>query len=292
MFFCNKITSIIFLLLLFVVKVCAFEQTVSPQDNITVGDTVVLNIKADGLTIDSLDKTKLQDFNFGDFELLDIQPAQDNSINFILSVYKSGKVELLSVELQYEYENQQKFIKTKALPIEIKSVLNPQQPSQDILDIKGIAKFNHGFLWYLFFVMAIILLVVIIYLICKYIKEKNRKPTQEEIIQSIPPKEYALKQLDELLSLGLIQKGHIKEYYDKLSDIVRFYVSRIYSVDGMEKTTTELYLMLKNKITPEYNRELKNYLLNCDFVKFAKLIPTEEETKKDFDTAKKFVEEL
>ena len=256
----SKITSILFLLL-FVVDVYAFEQTLSPQDNITVGDKVCLNIKASGLTIDSLDKSKLKELNFGDFELLDVQPAQDNSLNFILSAYKSGKVELLSVELQYE-EEQQKFIKTKALPLEIKSVLNPQEPSKDILDIKGISKFNHGLVWYLFFILAIVFLAIIVYLSYKYIKKKNRKPTREEIIQAIPPKEYALKQLNDLIVLDLIKKGHIKEYYDKLSDIIRFYVSRVYSIDGMEKTTTELYLMLKNKIVPEHNRELKNYLLN------------------------------
>ena len=286
----SKITSILFLLL-FVVDVYAFEQTLSPQDNITVGDKVCLNIKASGLTIDSLDKSKLKELNFGDFELLDVQPAQDNSLNFILSAYKSGKVELLSVELQYE-EEQQKFIKTKALPLEIKSVLNPQEPSKDILDIKGISKFNHGLVWYLFFILAIVFLAIIVYLSYKYIKKKNRKPTREEIIQAIPPKEYALKQLNDLIALDLVKKGHIKEYYDKLSDIIRFYVSRVYSIDGMEKTTTELYLMLKNKIVPEHNRELKNYLLNCDFVKFAKLVPTEEEIEKDFNIAKKFIEEL
>ena len=155
MFFSKKIISILYLLLLLAVNVYAFEQSLSPQDNITVGDKVVLNIKADGLTVDSLDKSKLQELNFGDFELLDVQSAQDNSVNFILSVYKSGKTELLSVELQYEYENQQKFVKTNAVPVEIKSVLNPQEPSQDVLDIKGIVKFNHSLLWYLYFVLAI-----------------------------------------------------------------------------------------------------------------------------------------
>ena len=140
--------------------------------------------------------------------------------------------------------------------------------------------------------MILIILGLISYFIYKYIKKKKRKPTQEEIIQSIPPKEYALKQLDELTALNLIENGHIKEYYDKLSDIIRFYVSRTYFVDGMEKTTTELYSMLKNKITLEQNRELKNYLINCDFVKFAKFIPDRDDIKKDFDTAKGFIEKL
>lgn len=270
----------------------AFEQTLSPQQDITVGDKVVLNIKAEGLTVDSLDKAKLSEANFGDFELLDVKSAQDGSVDFILSVYKAGKVELLSVEIPYEYIDQKKFVKTNALPIEVKSVLDPKNPPTDILGIKNIVKFRHGLLWYLPFLIILIILALAVYFICKYIKKKNRKPTEEEIIQSIPPKEYALKQLDDLIALNLIEKGHIKEYYDKLSDIIRFYISRSYSVDGMEKTTTELYSMLKNKISPEHNRELKNYLINCDFVKFAKLIPSQEDIKKDFDTAKDFVEKL
>ena len=157
MFFSKVVSSIIILLIL-VVDLYSFEQTLSPNENISVGDKVVLNIKADDLNIDSLDKSKLKELNFGDFELLDIQPAQDGTVNFVLSVYKAGKVELLSVEIPYTYNDEKKFVKTKALPIEIKSVLNPQQPPADIQDIKGIIKFNHGILWYVFFILILIIL--------------------------------------------------------------------------------------------------------------------------------------
>ena len=109
MFFSRVVSSIIILLIL-VVDLYSFEQTLSPQDNLTVGDNVVLNIKAEGLTVDSVDKGKLQELNFGDFELLDIQAAQDGTIDFILSAYKSGKVELLSVEIPYIYYDQKKFV--------------------------------------------------------------------------------------------------------------------------------------------------------------------------------------
>ncbi len=148
MFFCKVVSSIVVLLIL-VVNLYSFEQTLSPEENITIGDKVVLNIKAEGLTVNSLNVAKLKDLNFGDFELLDVQPAQDGTVNLVLSVYKSGKVELLSVEIPYIYNDEKKFVKTKALPIEIKSVLNPQQPPTDIQDIKGIIKFNHGILWYI-----------------------------------------------------------------------------------------------------------------------------------------------
>ena len=290
-FYKRKILTAAFILLNFV-NLYAFEQTLTPEKNITVGDKVSLNIKAEGLTVNSIDKEKLADLNFGDFELLDMRQAADGSVDFILSVYKAGKTELLSVEIPYTYENQQKFVKTKALPVEITSVIDPKNPPQDIAGIKGIIKFRHGILWYIPFLIALIILSVIGYFVYKFIKNKNRKPTPEEIIQAIPPKEYALKQLDELAAEDLTAKGLIKEYYDRLSDIIRFYLARVYSVDTMEKTTTELYQMLKDKITPEHNREIKNYLQNCDFVKFAKFIPKEEEIKKDFDKAKDFIEKI
>lgn len=288
----KKKLQIIIILLLVSINCFAFEQNFSPKDNLTVGDKATLKVKADGLTIDNINRTKLQSLNFGDFELLDVQPSSIGGIDFILTSFKAGKVELLSVDIAYTVNEQSKFIKTKAIQIEIKSVLNPQKPSQDILDIKGIIAFGHGAWWYLKVLLIIILFLVLIYFIYKFCKKRTRKATQEEIIRTIPPKEYALSQLENLQSLNLIEKGQIKDYYDKLSDILRYYVSRVYNIDGLEKTTNELFVLLKNKAPLDYNRELKNYLINCDFVKFAKVIPTQENIEEDFQTAKSFVERI
>ena len=57
---CLQLKSIIILLVL-VVNLYSFEQTLSPNENITVGDKVVLNIKAEGLTVNSLDVAKLKE---------------------------------------------------------------------------------------------------------------------------------------------------------------------------------------------------------------------------------------
>ena len=169
MYSVRKIVALLLLFIISVVNIYAFEQTLSPQDNITVGDKVVLNIKAEGLTIDSLDKAKLSEANFGDFELLNVQAAQDNSVDFILAAYKAGKVELLSVEIPYTYADQKKFVKTTALPVEIKSVLDPNKPSADIYDIREIVKFRHGLLWYLLFIIILVVLGIIGYFVYKYI---------------------------------------------------------------------------------------------------------------------------
>ncbi len=288
-----KFVFVLCFLLVFVASGFSFEQDFNPKENLTVGDKAVLCIKADGLTVDTIDKDKLAKTNFGDFELLDVQPNQNGGINLILSAFKAGKIELLSADIYYTVDNQTKFVKTSALPIEIKSVLDPQKPSQDIKDIKGIIAVRHSLSWYLKIILIIILIALIMLFILRYIiKHKKHKPTKEEIILAIPPKEYAMQQLAELKSKNLVEKGQIKDYYDSLSDILRYYVSRVYKVDGLEKTTKELFSLLKDKINVENNRELRSFLINCDFVKFAKVIPSQEDTQKDFEQAKSFIEKV
>lgn len=288
-----KFVLSLFFLLVFVIYGFTFEQDFNPKENITVGDKCILSIKADGLTVNNIDKEKLKEAKFGDFELLDIQPNQNGGVDFVLSVYKAGKTELLSTDIFYTANNQTQFVKTKALPIEVKSVLDPQKPSQDIQDIKGIIAVPHSAGWYLKIILIVLLIGIIIFFIVRYIiKHKKYKPTKEEIILAIPPREYAMQQLDELQSKNLIEKGQIKDYYDTLSDILRYYVSRVYKVDGLGKTTKELFSLLKDKLDIENNRELRNFLINCDFVKFAKVVPTQEDTQKDFQQAKSFIEKV
>lgn len=291
----NKLKILITLVtMLLSINTFAFEQTLSPKDNLTVGDKTVLKLKADGLTSVSLDKSEIQSLNFGDFELLDIKDDVDGSVDFVLACFKAGKVELLSEDISFSVGGQKKNIKTKAMQIEIKSVLDPKKPSSDIFDIKGIYAFGHSVWWYIQIITAIIICILFLYLIYKFIKRKKtgNKINNEKLIFSIPPKEYALSQLDNLRMLDLIKKGQIKDYYDKLSDILRFYVSRVYSVDGLGKTTGELFILLKDKAPYDYNRELKNYLLNCDLVKFAKVIPSDDNINEDFQKAKNFVERI
>lgn len=287
----KKIIALLSLLIV-TTNIFAFEQSFDPQTDLTVGDKATLKIKADGLTIDNLEKDKLTLLNFGDFELVDVQQGQTGEINFIISAYKAGKVELLSVDIPYTVNGDLKFIKTKALPIEIKSVLDSKNSRQDIYDIKGIFKFGHGIWWYIKIILIVLAILLLVYFIYRYFKKKTKKVTQEEFIRNIPPKEYALSQLENLKILGLIEKGQIKEYYDKLSDILRLYVSRVYNIDGMEKTTSELYLLLKEKVPSDFNRQLKEYLTNCDFVKFAKVIPTQENIDEDYQKAKEFIERI
>ena len=52
----------------------------------------------------------------------------------------------------------------------------------------------------------------------------------------------ALDELDRIKSLGLIEKGEIKQFHILISDAVRRYLEDRYGVDALEMTTWELMI--------------------------------------------------
>jgi hypothetical protein len=102
----------------------------------------------------------------------------------------------------------------------------------------------------------------------------------------------ALRRLQDLLDMGWLEGGKIKEFYSGISDIVRGYLEEAFKTPALERTTAEIARQLRRKteISNERQLELKELLENCDLVKFAKFQPDSEEGRKDHATAVRFVE--
>lgn len=239
---------------------------------ITVGDDIIVELSGN--------KDEISKQNFGDFTLRGISENPDGSLTLTLTAFKTGQLKLA-------------LSGNEPLNIDVTSVLDPQNPPQDILDIAPVIKFAKPFIWYLKIFGIILLALGAAYLIYALIKKrKSAAKTAPPPELLIPPKEYALSELERLKSAKLLEKNLAKEHYDKLSDIVRFYLSRVYGVDLMEKTTSEIYGIFKSILQTADNKALKNFLQTCDFVKFAKFTPSIEEAEEDFETAKGLVEKL
>ncbi len=70
------------------------------------------------------------------------------------------------------------------------------------------------------------------------------------------------------------------EYFDRVSDTVRKYLGARYGFDGLETTTDEMRSFLK-RVRPQIPNlvEITNFLEDCDLVKFARVVPAEEDCK-------------
>lgn len=93
----------------------------------------------------------------------------------------------------------------------------------------------------------------------------------------LPPDQIAIRELQKIEDLGLVERGMIKEYYTLLSEVIRRYLERRFGVPVMESTTTETLTMLRGvEIGSQPYWLVEDLLRESDLVKFAKFIPPKE----------------
>jgi hypothetical protein len=143
--------------------------------------------------------------------------------------------------------------------------------------------------WILIAVLAIAAVWGAVILARKYLKPKG---TPEPVKNPDPAHVIAFRDLEELQKQQLWQKREVKQYYSRLTEILRQYLENRYGVYSLEMTTSEtLEELLKTgfKKDESYNI-LKGILNGSDLVKFAKYKPEPSENELHFTNSWKFVE--
>lgn len=108
----------------------------------------------------------------------------------------------------------------------------------------------------------------------------------------IPPYELAMQQLTALREEKLCDKGHEKEYYTRLIDILRIYIDARFGINAKEMTSTQIIEALNDNVETKLpNKYMKQILSIADFVKFAKVRPLPDDNIKAHSLATQFVED-
>jgi len=136
--------------------------------------------------------------------------------------------------------------------------------------------------------IAILVVLAVIYII---IKTRKEEPIIKRVKPKIPPHTLAFDELDKLKSEKLWQQGKVKEYYSKLTDIIRIYIEGRFNIRALEQTTYEILNTFKSEplVDSEAMIELRELLVQADFVKFAKANPQPDENEKNFQYAYNFI---
>jgi len=137
-----------------------------------------------------------------------------------------------------------------------------------------------------------LLVIVIAGLIVFFITRK--KKTAPVVIFKPKPKRaahlIALEELEQLKKEKLWQQGLIKDYYSRLSGIVRTYIENRFDIPSVESTTYETMQLFRKKPVPKQTLELLQELLELsDLVKFAKAKPLPSEHDHSMNLAEAFV---
>ncbi len=161
-----------------------------------------------------------------------------------------------------------------------------------IYDIKDPLGIPVGLLEVIPWVLAIVAIGFIIWYLFRYYRKQKVKSAEPDAAKPEEPAHAtALRNLKELRKEALWQKGRVKEYYTRMTEIVRIYIERRFGIMAMELTSDEILTELKNlkSIDSEVFKLLEGFFTTADLVKFAKARPGEAEHENALDTAFRFV---
>jgi hypothetical protein len=141
--------------------------------------------------------------------------------------------------------------------------------------------------------LLLVLVCAIVWAVIRYIRIHKKAEGKEDIFIPVEPAHViAFRELEILKSQELWQKGEIKKYYTRLTEILRQYLENRFRVYSLELTTAETLDALVRtgfKKNGSYN-DLKSVLTGADLVKFAKYNPIASENEAHFQTSWDFIQ--
>ena len=107
----------------------------------------------------------------------------------------------------------------------------------------------------------------------QYFKRRTKAPVlKPERMRSA--EEIAREAVERLLARKLVEQGHFKQFYLELSEIVKRFLGSNLGVHSLERTTEEFTRDLRGVSVPSAQyRMIREFLEDCDLVKFAKYRP-------------------
>ena len=193
-----------------------------------------------------------------------------SSAELVLTAFELGDLELPAVEIEVvDADGDAVLLETDPAPVTVASV--GLDEGGDIRVIKGPLDIPLNVLTLLPWLVAMLLLAGIVFRLWR--RARERKP-DSILAPAEPPRpahEIAYEALRTLEAERLPDKGAIKTFHIRASDIVRAYAEGRFGVDALEMTTREVLDGLRSHDVDEaVLGDFRQLLERCDLVKFAK----------------------
>lgn len=178
-------------------------------------------------------------------------------------------------------------LETQEIPIKVTSLIGKERKNLRIRGPKGVVSLPPSRKYLLYLALAAALVVAATLLILRHRRRKEKE------LSLIPAHELAYEQLRRLEEEKLIEGGQVKEFYVRISDILRHYIENRFRLRAPERTTEEFLLELSgsNELDNKHKELLRDFLRQCDLVKFARYRPETKEVRGAFAAARRFIEE-
>lgn len=142
---------------------------------------------------------------------------------------------------------------------------------------------------YVYGILPLAAIMTLYYLYTRFAR-KTEKTDESEV--SVSPEEWIVKAFNDMERNAIWSSQPPKQYYDQLTDVLRYFIDRKYSYRTTEMVTDEIEIVLRD-IEPfeKHFDELISLLRKADRAKFAKGTYSESVMQSDFTRAREMVEE-
>lgn len=265
---------------------------------IHVGDPVTVRLSVDhpeGWVVEWPDSFEVAPFEVLHAGLAIPAAAADggglhSAATLVITSFELGELELPAISVPVTVpDGTSRTLVTDPFRIGVESV--GLDESGDLRDIKGPLSLARS--WWMV-VLWVALAAVLAGGAAYYLYRRSRtEPESRPSVPRAPPRpfrELALEALRALEKSSLLERGQVKEYHVRISEIIRRYIEGQLEVPALELTTREVADgMRRAALGASITEAFRGFLERCDLVKFAKLRPGADDSRELMGQARELV---
>jgi hypothetical protein len=172
-----------------------------------------------------------------------------------------------------------------SVSIAVVSALGQRPEEAKLRPIQGIIPTKAPWLRYAPWVAGLLFVLLAGAGILWWLKKGRFQTHSAEVMD--PPHIRARKAIEELERQAIFEKGEIKGFYFRFSEILKRYLEGLRGYPAAEFTTEEIALRIDN----EEDRRLLGLLRRADLVKFADTVPTPARKEEEVKAALSYIQE-
>jgi hypothetical protein len=268
-----------------------------------IGDQVHLRLKVKAEAGVKVDFPLLQDTVVRGLEILS-GPLRDSTYyrrekrvlleeSYALTSFDTGVYMIPPMPIRVTREGYSTILQTDPVMLVVSTYdVDLQKGYADILPLKGAPWVFAELLSQLSLVLLGLLGLAVcaggVWLVCRM---RSKVPLFSGGRPVVPPYVLAIQALDEVKESKPWQRGKTKEYYTRLTEILRAYLEGELKVPALEQTTREILQALETheEVMAADREDLEQLLETADLVKFAKATPLPDEDVRHLNVAYGFV---
>lgn len=197
-----------------------------------------------------------------------------------LGLWKTGPISLAYLDK----DESPRTLNAEPVSLTVLSNLGEKPEEARLRPIQGIFPTRPLWLEYLPWAAGLLVLLLVVSALLWWYK---RRRGRNSITAVDPPHIRAKKEIEELEGEGLFEKGQVKAYFFRFSEILRRYLESLRGFPAAEFTTEEI----ATHIIKEQDRSLIPLLRQADLVKFADTVPTAARKEEAVNAAFSYIRE-